>query len=85
MLGRVNVAGVKCYVPNGCVSPPSGGSACDNGDVRLLGESSDEGALEYCHKGFWSPFCSLNETEATVACRQLGHYESNCMSSHRIE
>ena len=77
-LEEVNVAGVKCYVPNGCVSPPNGGSDCNNGDVRLSGGSSDEGVLEYCYKGLWSPFCSLNETEANVACRQLGYSESNC-------
>ena len=77
-LGKVNVAGVKCYVPDECVSPPNGGSDCNNGEVRLSDSSKGEGVLEYCYKGLWSPFCSLNETEATVACRQLGYYQSNC-------
>ena len=77
-LEEVNVAGVKCYVPNDCVSPPNGGSDCNNGDIRLSGGGNNEGELEYCYKGLWSPFCSLNETEATVACRQLGYYQSNC-------
>ena len=77
--GTVDVAGVKCYAPSGCVSPPDRGSDCINGSVRLLGGMNNgEGTLEYCYKGLWSPFCSLNETEVIVACRQLGFNESNC-------
>ena len=78
-LGTVDVAGVKCYVPSGCDPPPDGGTDCINGSVRLSGSMSNgEGTLEYCYKGLWSTFCSLNETEAIVACRQLGYNESNC-------
>ena len=77
--GTVDVAGVKCYVPSGCVSPPDGGSDCINGSVRLSGGMKNgEGTLEYCYKGLWSPFCSLNETEAIVTCRQLGYNQLNC-------
>ena len=77
--GTVDVAGVKCYAPSGCVSPPDGGSDCINGSVRLSGGMNNgEGILEYCYKGLWSPFCSLNETEAIVACRQLGYNLLNC-------
>ena len=69
-LATVNVAGVRCSVSDNCVTPPTGGTECDNGQVRLTGGNSDkEGFLEYCHKGFWSPYCSLNQTAATVACR----------------
>ena len=65
------------YLMNVC-HHPNGGSDCNNGEVRLSDSSKGEGELEYCYKGLWSPFCSLNETEATVACRQLGYYQSNC-------
>ena len=63
-LGTVDVAGVKCYVPSECDSPPDGGSDCINGSIRLSESNNGEGTLEYCYKGLWSPFCSLNETEA---------------------
>ena len=37
------------------------------------GQASNEGRLEYCYNGQWSPFCTLRSQEATVACRQLGY------------
>ena len=76
----VDVAGVKCYVPNDCVSPPIGGTACVNGEIRLTGTNlkNGEGVLEYCYKGLWSTFCSLGEREAIVACRQLGYIKYDC-------
>ena len=79
-LKTVDVAGVKCYVPNECVSPPIGGTACVNGDIRLTGTNlkNGEGVLEYCYKGLWSTFCSLGEREAIVACRQLGYIGYDC-------
>ena len=37
------------------------------------GASSNEGKLEYCYYGAWSPICSsFHDEEATVACKQLG-------------
>ena len=73
-LATTDVAGVKCYIPANCVAPPSSGTACSDGSVKLVGGSnSNEGILEYCYKGNWSPFCYLGPNEATVACRQLGH------------
>ena len=85
-LKTANVAGVRCSVLDGCVSPPTGGAQCIDGSVRLVGErvSEGEGLLEYCHKGYWTPFCSLNVTEATVACRQLGYEETECMKHNII-
>lgn len=79
-LSSVNVAGVKCGVSDNCVTPPTGGMDCNDGSVRLVGGgSNNEGILEYCHGGLWSPFCSLNQTEATVACRNLGYTHTKCM------
>ena len=73
-LDMVEVAGVKCYVPITCVAPPTGGTSCVNGEIQLTGDKVNigEGVLQYCYKGNWSPFCSLDEREATVVCRQLG-------------
>ena len=71
------VAGATCYTPDQCVSPPSGGVDCSDGDLRLSGDNAVNGAgtLQYCYKGLWSGFCQLKEREATVACRQLGYTE----------
>ena len=58
---------------------PLGDVCSEEGDVRLTGGNDDnEGILEYCVLGSWSPFCSLGDEEATVACKQLGHYEYKC-------
>ena len=55
-------------------SPPPSGPACQNNQIRLMGgQASNEGRLEYCYNGQWSPFCTLRSQEATVACRQLGY------------
>lgn len=74
MLQTSNVAGVKCYTPNQCRTPPTGGTTCTPGNIRLTGgqASTEDGNIEYCYNGFWSSFCYLGPTEATVACRQLG-------------
>lgn len=74
MLASTDVAGVKCYVPDQCPAPPTGGSSCTNGALRLTGGQAnvEEGNLEYCYHGYWSSFCYLGPNEATVACRQLG-------------
>ena len=76
-LKAVQVAGVTCYVPSVCNPPPPGSSDCVKGDLRLTGPNANngEGTLEYCYNGLWSTFCSLNEKEALVVCRQLGYIE----------
>ena len=53
-------------------------TACTNRAVRLVGgASSNEGILEYCYNGAWSPVCySFQDKEATVVCKQLGFSES---------
>ena len=63
-------AGVKCT-----------GTRCSKERaIRLYGgKDENEGVLEYCYLGSWSPFCSLDDEEATVACRQLGHNQYTCM------
>ena len=79
MLSQTDVAGVKCFTPDQCVNPLTGGAQCINGEVRLIGTSSlAEGTLEYCYSGYWSPFCYLGSNEATVACRQLGYSNYDC-------
>lgn len=77
------VAGVKCYVPDDCVSPPTGGFECTNEDLRLVGDNAKngEGALEYCYKGLWTRFCSLGTNDATLACKQLGYDDLVCKYS----
>ena len=50
------------------------GTCSPNGALRLTGgNNTDEGVLEYCYNGHWSPFCSLDVEEAIVACKQLGY------------
>ena len=44
------------------------------GSVQLSGGAADsEGVLEYCYNGHWIQFCSLDDEEAIVACKQLGY------------
>lgn len=80
LLSTTAVAGVKCYTPDACVTPPTGGVSCNHGDVRQIGGSVGEGNgnVQYCYYGTWSPFCSLGPNEATVACRQLGFTSYDC-------
>lgn len=74
------VAGVRCYHPDNCVTPVTGGSDCIDGQLRLSGDNAQngEGNLEYCYMGTWSSFCTLGANEATVACRQLGFTVTEC-------
>ena len=78
-------AGVSCYgqpkLP--CLTSPTpirSSLRCGpNGSIRLSGgQTSNEGRLEYCYNGDWSPFCTLRLQEATVACKQLGYTRSTC-------
>ena len=44
------------------------------GSVRLVdGSTNGEGRLEFCHSRKWSPFCTLDFSAASVACKQLGY------------
>ena len=59
----------------------SDSSCSSNGALRLVGgQSSHEGVLEYCYNGKWSPFCYLDDEEASVACKQMGYsqYAGQC-------
>ena len=55
---------------------PSIAAECTNGDVRLVGGSSNnEGRVEFCFDEGWGTVCSgtsWETTDAQVICRQLG-------------
>ena len=52
---------------------------CTNGDVRLVnGNKDNEGRVEYCYNGQWSPMCSLNTYTARLVCKKLGYKKYNC-------
>ena len=82
--GNATAAGVSCYGPSTklpCLASPTpkrSSLRCGpNGSIRLSGgQTSNEGRLEYCYNGNWSPFCTLRPQEATVACKQLGYTRS---------
>ena len=49
---------------------------CEDGDIRLSGASSNRyGRVEVCVNGTWGTICDdfWSNTDARVACRQLGH------------
>jgi deleted-in-malignant-brain-tumors protein 1 len=58
-----------------CAPQDSGtGSECTAGSVRLTnGTTVNQGRVEYCFNGFWSPMCSLTTTTASVVCQTLGY------------
>ena len=76
-----NDAGVRCASNIGMflsiyfvININKGTSCAQNGTLRLTGgKNNNEGVLEYCYNGYWSPFCHLDGEEAVVACKQLGH------------
>ena len=87
LLGQVEVAGVSCQQENACETPPTGGTDCSPGDVRLVAKDSttllansttSQGNLEYCYKGLWSSVCSISKSAATVACKQMGFTKYSC-------
>ena len=91
LLDQVGAAGVSCQVQaKFCEDPPTGGNDCSPGDIRLVAETSttlqinsttSQGNLEYCYKGLWSSVCSISESAATVACKQLGFTSYTCKSN----
>ena len=49
---------------------------CAHGDLRLVGgETESEGRVEVCYKGGWYSVCGMDEQEASIMCKQLGHTE----------
>lgn len=85
MYKNATIAGVSCNpqppTPPSCTTmfnnvPPPDPSQCTNGDIQLIDPTDpkdNQGRLEYCVSGRWSPFCSIDEATASVACKQLGH------------
>ena len=75
----INVAGVQCIPYTGpvCFDNPTGtpfGSECNSGDAKFAEDvTNDQGTLLFCYKGQWSPFCSISDAAASVACTQLGY------------
>ena len=51
---------------------------CTEGNVRLVGGDGDEGRVDYCLDGRWSPFCIMDEITASVVCKSLGFTEYSC-------
>ena len=52
---------------------------CEEGDLRLTGSSAiNQGAVEICMNETWGTICYSNwgQSEANVACRQLGFSEN---------
>ena len=87
LLNQVEVMGVSCQQPSVCEIPPTGGNDCSPGDIRLTAESNStvqissitsQGNLEYCYKGLWSSICTIAESGASVACKQIGFTSYSC-------
>ena len=77
LIDMVHVAGVSC-LPAGCIPASVSGSECTSGNIRLDSGSNKDGNLQYCINGTWSPFCSLELDEASVACRENGFTDYDC-------
>ena len=75
----VDVAGVRCipYTGPECYDTPTVAptvSECNSGEVKFAGDvTGDQGTLLFCYKKQWSPFCSISDAAAAVACKQLGY------------
>lgn len=84
---HVEVGGVYCpprVPPPECETPPPFVNECTNGDTRLMTIDSNvtKGLLQHCYNNTWTYFCSLDATEATVACYQLGYKEYSCKNNN---
>lgn len=63
-----------CLPKQGLVIPAP--SCSTEGSVQLAdGDAHNEGRLEFCYTGKWSPFCTLDFSAASVACKQLGYIQ----------
>ena len=83
LVSQVDVVGVSCQKPKTCEAPPTDGADCNQANIRLTGgETANQGNLEFCNDGFWSPVCTLGAFEASVACQQLGHLNYTCKHLH---
>ena len=83
--GNATIAGVDCHpmppTHPPCIAAPlltPDGSGCNQGDVRLAGGNSSSGRVEVCFNSSYTPLCSLNETVASVICRNLGYSVYSC-------
>ncbi|XP_011409971.1 PREDICTED: scavenger receptor cysteine-rich domain superfamily protein-like [Amphimedon queenslandica] len=79
LYANASAAGLDCQpeppTQPACVtaSPDFSATNCINGQVHTVGGVNGVGRLEYCYLGLWSPFCSLDETTAAVACKNLNY------------
>ena len=57
-----------------------GKTECTNGEIRLVPGSDSRQYVQYCSDGEWKSMCTgagtWQNTEAAVACRQLGYSAS---------
>ena len=69
-----------CYIHKLCeIANQVTVNKCTNGDVRLVnGNKDNEGRVEYCYNGQWSPMCSLSTYTARLVCKELGYKKYNC-------
>ena len=54
---------------------------CTNNEIRLVGDpdnDGDEGRVDYCIDGRWSPFCIMDEITASIVCKTLGFTDYSC-------
>ena len=89
-LPTAQVAGVDCIydVPTDppCIATPplynAQGSECGAAQNRTVRINPDDppgnGRVQYCYNGYWSPFCNMDPTTASIACNDLGYTGYSC-------